>query len=99
MPLVEAFCKEFSLSVEDRQEETNGEASASILIKSWRRHNEWAVSAMMKESDDRSSLRYFPEERATYWWSYMRQKLSLESNLTEDIFVPTIMLLAAPDNQ
>ena len=99
MPLVEAFCKQFSLNVEDPQEETLGEASASTLITSWRKHNHWAVNATTRASNDPLDLRYFPEDRATYWWSYMRQRLSLENSATEDIFVPKIMLLATRDNQ
>jgi hypothetical protein len=99
MPLVEAFCKQFSLNVEDPQEETIGEAAASTLITSWRNHNHGAVNATTRGSDDPLDLRYFPEDRATYWWSYMRQRLKLENSVTEDIFVPTIMLLATPDNQ
>lgn len=39
MPLVEAFCKRFHLTVEDSQEDTTGPADASRLIASWQSHN------------------------------------------------------------
>lgn len=99
MPLVESFCRQFNLTAEDPQEEKAGVAAADRLIQSWQRHNSRAVTALTHDSDQDVDLRYFPEERATAWWTYMRQKQSLESNLNEDIFVPSIFLMAGPDNQ
>ena len=97
MPLVEAFCEHFNLIVEDSQEETVGSANALQLINSWRSHNMQAMGAMMdfaKQED--MELHYLPEERATEWWRYMKVRQAIEQELTEDIFVPEVMILKSP---
>ncbi len=100
MPLVEAFCKRFNLIVEDSQEETLGPADASHLIDSWRSHNAKAMGAMTdvaKEED--MELHYLPEPRATEWWRYMSVRQGIEDALTEDNFVPSLMILMGPAKQ
>ncbi|HKZ01194.1 MAG TPA: hypothetical protein VJ180_03085 [Pyrinomonadaceae bacterium] len=58
-------------------------------------HNESAVGAASHERD--VEIRYLPEERATQWWRYTSLKQKIEDSLTEDIFVPTVMILESPE--
>lgn len=100
MPLVEAFCKWFNLLVEDPQEETVQPAEAERLITSWRAHNAKALGAMAEVAKEEDmELHYLPEQRATEWWRYMSVKQGIEDALTEDIFVPSSMILMSPANQ
>ena len=94
MPLVEAFCKHFDLVVEDSQEETVQTAQAERLIESWRAHNTWATGAVAKSAKEQDvELHYLPEQRATEWWRYMSVRQGIEDSLTDDIFVPSLMIL------
>jgi hypothetical protein len=94
MPLVEAFCKHFDLVVEDSQEETVQPAQAERLIESWRAHNTWATGALAKSAKEEDmELHYLPEQRATEWWRYMSVKQGIEDSLTDDIFVPSLMIV------
>lgn len=100
MPLVEAFCKRFDLTVEDIQEETKGPADASQLITSWRSHNARAMGGMVQfAKEEGMELHYLPEQRATEWWRYMSARQAIEDSTTEDIFVPSLMILLSPANQ
>jgi hypothetical protein len=100
MPLVEAFCKHFNLMVEDSQEETVEPGNASHLIASWRSHNTKAMGAMTEVAKEEDmELHYLPEPRATAWWRYMRVQQALEASITEDIFVPSLMILMNPASQ
>ena len=100
MPLVEDFCTHFHLAVEDPQEETVQPANAAQLIDSWRKHNTWAVGAMSTGMEaDKPELHYLPAKSATAWWRYMRVKQEIEDSLTEDIFVPSLLILMNPKKQ
>lgn len=100
MPFVEAFCKHFDLTVEDIQEETKSPADASQLIASWRSHNAKALGAMVQAAKEEGmELHYLPEQRATEWWRYMSVRQAIEDGITEDIFVPSLMILLNPANQ
>lgn len=99
MPLVQRFCERFDLQVEDLQEDTVEAADASHLIHSWRLHNERAVKAMSQEKEDVIEMRYLPEERATEWWRYTTVKQEIEDSLTDDIFVPTVIILESPQKR
>lgn len=100
MPLVEAFCKHFDLLIEDPQEETTQPADAGRLISSWRAQNATAVSGMTKVAKEHEiEMLYLPERRATEWWRYMSVKKRIEDVMTEDIFVPSIMILMSPSNE
>jgi hypothetical protein len=100
MPLVEAFCKRFNLIVEDSQEETMGPADASHLIESWRAHNARAMGAMTEVAKEEDmELHYLPEPRATEWWRYMFLRQGIEDAVTEDIFIPALLILMSPVKQ
>ncbi|HKR15292.1 MAG TPA: hypothetical protein VJT15_24715 [Pyrinomonadaceae bacterium] len=100
MPLVEAFCKHFNLTVEDSQEETIGPADAAQLIASWRSHNAMAMRSMVQlAKEEGMELHYLPEQQTTEWWRYMSVKQALEEAVTEDIFVPSLMILQSPANK
>jgi hypothetical protein len=97
MPLVEAFCGRFNLIVEDPQAETVRLAEVSRLIESWRAHNSSAVGALGKEKD--IHLHYLPEPQATAWWRYMSIRQGIKDAMTEDIFVPSLMILLSPNRR
>ena len=100
MPLVEAFCKRFDLTVEDHQAETKGPADASQLIASWRSQNAKAMGSMVQMAKEEGmDLHYLPEQRATEWWRYMRVQQKLEQLMTDDIFVPSVLILLSPAKQ
>lgn len=100
MPLVEAFCQRFNLVVEDAQEETVQPAETSRLIQSWQGHNVKAMGAMVKVAKEEDmELHYLHEAQATDWWRYMSVRQAVEEALTEDIFVPSLMILRSPAQQ
>ena len=100
MPLVEDFCKHFDLIVENPQDEIVQPPDASSLTSSWRRHNTWAAGAMKTVAkEDGMELHYLPEDAATAWWRYMKGQKALEEAITEDIFVPSLMILMNPASQ
>jgi hypothetical protein len=100
MPLVEAFSKRFDLTVEDHQSETKGPGNASQLIASWRSHNAMATRGMVQVAKERGmQLHYLSEQRATEWWRYMSVKQGIEQLMTDDIFVPSVLILMSPANQ
>ncbi len=100
MPLVEAFCKRFDLLVEDPQEETVQPAEVERFITSWRAHNAKAMGAMTEVAKEEDmELHSLPEQRATEWWRYMSVRHGIEDALTEDIFVPSLMILMGPAKQ
>lgn len=99
MPLVEAFCKRFDLLVEDSQEETVHQGNAERLIASWCAHNTSATRMMVAAKEEGIELHYFPEQRATEWWRYMRVKEAIRTAVNEDIFVPSLWLLMDPDKR
>jgi hypothetical protein len=97
MPLVEDFCNRFNLVVENPQDETVQQPDAKGLIASWRRHNTHAMKRLATEED--MKLHYLPEASATAWWRYMRVQQALDDTITEDIFVPSLMILMNPASQ
>jgi hypothetical protein len=100
MPLVEAFCKRFNLIVEDSQAETIGPANASSLIDSWRSNNAQAMGGMIEVArEEGTAIHYLPEPSATEWWRYMFVRQQIEDASTEDIFVPSLMILKNPAQQ
>lgn len=44
-------------------------------------------------------LHYLPERRATEWWRYMSVQQRIEEAVTEDIFVPSLLILMSPEKQ
>ena len=97
MPLVENFCKRFDLIVENPQDETVQQADATSLISSWRNHNTWAIGTMKTVAIEKDmELHYLPEASATTWWQYTKVHQALEGSITEDIFVPSLMILMNP---
>jgi hypothetical protein len=99
MPLVEDFCKRFDLIVEDPQEETVQQSDATSLIASWCRHNTSAMRTMKNVATEDMELHYLPETSATAWWQYMRVKQALDNTITEDIFVPSLIILMNPASE
>ena len=102
MPLVERFCKDFNLLVEDTQEETVHNGNATRLIESWRSHNTKAVQMVTQsnaERDDEIELCYLPEDRATEWWRYAGIREALQYSVGDEIFVPSIMILESPEKR
>lgn len=100
MPLVEDFCKRFNLMAEDPQDETMQQPDAASLIESWRRGNTWAMGALKQTAGEEGiEHHYLPEASATAWWQYTRVQPSLEDTITEDIFIPSPMILMNPANE
>lgn len=100
MPLVENFCKRLNLVVENPQDETVQQSDVSTLIASWRRHNTQAMRMMknVAKEEDRE-LHYLPETSATAWWQYMKVRQALDDKITEDIFVPSPVILMNPASE
>ena len=97
MPLVEDFSKQFDLLVENPQDETIDKADATSLISSWRTHNAWAIGATKNTPiGEEFELPYMPEASATAWWRYMSVQPTIEEAITDDIFVPSLMILMHP---
>ena len=100
MPLVEDFCKHFDLLAENPQDETVQKADATSLISSWRSHNAWAMGAMEHPAREEDiELHYLAEASATALWRYMRVQRAIEEAVTEDVFVPSLLILMNPARQ
>lgn len=97
MPLVEAFCKQFDLVVEDPQAETIGPPNANDLIASWRNSNANATSAVLAQTE--AETHYLPEPTATQWWRYMSVFPTLQTTVTEDLYIPQPFIILNPAKQ
>lgn len=100
MPLVEDFCEHFDLVVENPQDETVQKPDAKTLISSWRSHNSWAMRTMKTVAiEENMDLHYLPEASATAWWQYTKLHQALEESISEDTFVPSLIILMNPASQ
>ena len=52
---------------------------------------------MANEQD--MELHYLPEQRATEWWRYMMVQPRIEQLMTDDIFVPSVLILMSRAKQ
>jgi len=100
MPLVEDFCRHFDLVVENPQDERLQQADASSLTLSWRSHNASAMSRLKAVANEEDmQLFYLREDSATEWWRYMSVRERIENAITEDIFVPSLLILMNPASE
>jgi len=106
MALVESFCKHFDLLVQNPQvvqnpqDETVQQADATSLISSWCSHNTRAMLTMKTVTKEQDvEMHYLAEASATAWWRYTRVQRALENSVSEDIFVPSLMILMNPASE
>jgi hypothetical protein len=95
-PLVEDLCRQFNLMVEDAQENTVEPAHAGRLADSWRAHNIRVVQALVARG---MALRYLSESKTFQWWRYTRVKQQIELSLTQQLFVPAVVLVESPEKR
>lgn len=55
----------------------------------WHKYNRKFIKQMFNELN----LRYMPAEKANYIWHYQSNRIKIEAELKEDIFVPNIIVL------
>jgi hypothetical protein len=88
MPIAADIAVHFGLSVFDPQrEKITSPPDVDELVASWKESNNFAVESYIKQG---SSLPYMEHEKATTWWTYMKNKQRLERQLT--CFVPKVFL-------
>ncbi|MGO9096581.1 MAG: hypothetical protein ACLQGV_15330 [Bryobacteraceae bacterium] len=95
VPIVSGVADYLGLSLYDPQEDrlyAPGTPS-NMLIQTWIAHNERATQALAQD-DEPIRMPYLPRQQSLYWWQYARAREALQSRLGEDVFVPSILLMA-----
>lgn len=91
-PEVTAFVSRFDMTVEDPQVKGMGvgEYNSDKLVSGWLYGNEFGYQSILK---DHSEVHSLPSNqlKKTWEWNYGRE--ALQNDATDDVFVPSIMLL------
>lgn len=89
--IVEKLVTNLGLYVFDPQGKEDGpkKIKPGQLHNEWSRQNDWWAKEKFKEFDSK----YLPLEKANYIWWFQRHKRQMEEELTEDIFIPNIIIL------
>ena len=95
MPIVVDLCKNFGFYVFNPQTTAEHEISANPevteLTNSWLSSNQNAISAMRKHGAAKTLI--MPSEKSTYMWKYCFGKRELQTELGNEIFVPSLVPL------
>lgn len=90
MPIVVDLCRHFGFAAYDPQGEGVIETpEVTELTNSWLGSNRNAV-VTLREFEERFSVSSMPLPCSKYLWSYSRNRQDLQSQLGDDIFVPTL---------
>lgn len=89
---VRKFISKFSLSVEDRQINGMGvgEYNSEKFISGWLHGNEFGYQIALKDNPEIHTL---PSSRLEDAWAWNSNREKLQNEVTDDVFVPSIMLL------
>ncbi|MEO7215053.1 hypothetical protein [Mucilaginibacter sp.] len=92
-PIVEKLASDLGVIIHDPQADGEAEISDNLtpgaLCASWLKQNKKLTAQMFEEL----KLRYMPAEKSNYVWQFQTNRLKLEAGLTEDIFVPNIIVM------
>lgn len=91
-PELNAFVSFFSMVVDDSQTEGMGRGSynSGKFYSGWKHGNEFGYQSILKDNPDVYS---FPTETLNYIWEWNFHKNTVQESVTDDVFVPSIMLL------
>lgn len=91
-PEVRAFINEFSMLVDDPQTQGmgTGKYNSEDFFTGWLHGNEFGYSAVLKDQPDVCTL---PQQQLRDAWQWNFNKQALQDTVTDDVFVPGIMLL------
>jgi hypothetical protein len=94
-PEVTAFVKHFDLLVSDPQTDGmgDGEYSADLLIRGWNHGNAFGYSAILNDPANRPDVKHLPTDILKKSWSWNLQRVALQNELGESVFVPKIIYL------
>lgn len=97
LALVDELCDRFDLITHGADPYDAVEAMAERRLAEWKEINASAIRTFIAKG--LWSGLYVPEEKLTGWWRYMFVKSQIEESLgEEDIFVPRILMMVAPDD-
>lgn len=96
-PEVRSFINEFSMIVDDPQAHGMGigEYSTEKFLKGWAYGNEFGYQSILRDHPDVATL---PETVLKSVWEWNHNKEKLQNSVTDDVFVPRIMLLSYRGN-
>ena len=91
-PEVTAFISRFDLTVEDPQVNGmgTGEYNSEKLVSGWLYGNEFGYQSILK---DHSEVHSLPSSQLEKAWEWNHGKEKLQNEVTDDVFVPSIMLI------
>ena len=100
MPIVSGIADALGLSLYDPQAEQmyGPRTEPGGLIQSWVKSNE-SVTRGLSRDQGPTRKPWLGPEKSLYWWRYTRARAGLQSSLTEDVFVPSILLMADAEHQ
>lgn len=90
-PEVKELISSFDLTVDDPQSNGmgTGEYSSEKFISGWSHGNEFGYRSILKSNPEVNTL---PTQALEEAWAWNRNKENLQMSVTEDVFVPSIML-------
>lgn len=102
MPIVTSIADSLELALYDAQADRMYPpgAGAETLISNWIEHNDKVTRALASEAEpNRIRKPYLPREQSLYWWKYTRALEGFQNSLEEDLFVPSIWLMAEAEDR
>jgi hypothetical protein len=95
MPMISRIANSSGLSIYDPQEDRvyQPDTPTETLIHAWTDHNQ-RVTQMISHGDSPSRKPYLSREKSLYWWQYSTGQGAMQTRLTEELYVPSIMLIA-----
>jgi len=100
MPIVAGVATSLGLFIYDPQEERTHAPgiSPNVLIETWIAHNDRATKAVAND-DDPIRKPYLARDLSLYWWQYTQAREEYQRSLSDDVFVPSILLMADTENR
>ncbi|MEQ1886325.1 MAG: hypothetical protein ABL967_14770 [Bryobacteraceae bacterium] len=96
MPIISAIATDLGFHLFDAQEEivyAPGTGPA-ILTANWTKHNDQATIRMAQDAEDPIRKPFLSRKSSRYWWEYTRARASYQESFHQDVFVPSILLMA-----
>ncbi len=100
MPMISEIANSAGVLLYDSQEDRvyPPGTPSETLIDAWIEHNRRATQAM-SQGDNPIRKPFLSSQQSLYWWRYSYGRRALQARLGEDVFVPSIMLMTADQQQ
>ena len=95
IPLVVDLADSLGCAVRDPQGSARPQAtSVDALLSTWNHGNDAGAQVVLEQSPAHPR---WSRALSKQWWEYQHGKHAYEDDLTEDVFVPTLLLVTLPD--